>query len=99
MKNFKTDFEKWYCTHDGIIMKCGISIVLFTNFEMLPKSMQWGVYVDFFDSVGICIYIRSYNKQSIWRGHMQGRKTYKQKTRQEAREKALEKAIDLFCNQ
>ncbi len=49
-------FEEWYdvaYSSDGVKLR-------YDHFEQLPFSMQWGVYLEFFDSVGICI-------DSVWR--------------------------------
>jgi len=60
----KEDFEKWFIETDkGNPIKSWISedlglIYLQTMFSVLPQSMQYGVYVDFFDSVGIIIDMR-----------------------------------------
>jgi len=91
-KEFKTDFKKWYRkSYD------------YDNFwNSVPKSMQWGVYVDFFDSVGLNISINcglitktfSY-KIHDFQVHDIGSEI---KTRSEAREKALEKAIEIYQN-
>ena len=44
----REDFEKWY-------VKNSDSLYYIDVFKELPESMQYGVYVDFFDSVGINI--------------------------------------------
>jgi hypothetical protein len=45
----KEDFEKWYNSKEELY-KYG--------FHLLPPSMQYGVYVDFFDSVDIELWIK-----------------------------------------
>lgn len=101
-RDFKTDFEAWYCKHDGIIKKFGMGIVLYSEFVQLPKSMQWGVKVDFFDSVGIeieVVIIPSSTANYFYRiRHNEKRTTNTRdfKTRQESRDKALEKAIEIY---
>lgn len=78
-----------------------------SNFSAMPDSMKWGVYVDFFDSVGIVVSVfseaeypdvyfdyRIHEKKeaSIW-----GRATIAGfKTRSEASKAALEKTIELY---
>lgn len=108
MKNFKEDFEAWFYKQEQLknqlIESGNENWGTITIFENMTQSMQFGVYVDFFDSVGIEIF--------IWK-HLDGFKTSNNqepphlsfdpskpfKTRPEAREKAIEKAIDLFCKQ
>jgi hypothetical protein len=61
--------------------------------------MQFGVYEDFFDSVGIDIRILENNVSSILNtnGFSQDRKyDYSNETRQEAREQAILKANEIY---
>jgi len=73
--------------------------VLWCNgFYDLPPSMQYGVYVDFFDSVGIyiCIYfgdVGGYEVHIYAKGY-KNIGTYER--RQEARTKAIEKANEIY---
>lgn len=76
---------------------------LLSDFKELPFSMQYGVYVDFFDSVGIDISIKlcGYMKYdySIKDKESQSLLFTEydwSKTRTEARTKAIEKANELF---
>jgi hypothetical protein len=57
-------------------------------------SMQWGVLVDFFDSVGIHLAIGYYHQGYIH--SLTKDKPYYWATRQEAREAAIEKAVELL---
>ena len=67
-------------------------------FYSLPLSMQYGVLVDFFDSVGLIVE----NKKSIsaYSYYVTNTPKYFQsflaKTRHEARTKAIEKANEIF---
>ena len=67
-------------------------------FYTLTPSMQYGVYVDFFDSVGINItdYVRFY--EISWSGFVsdicEGK--YHNKGRQYSRLKAIEKANEIY---
>lgn len=59
----KEEFEKWYNEEHWYIffqelIDQGLHDI---NFNGLPPSMQWGVYQDFFDSVGVHINIEYYN--------------------------------------
>jgi len=66
----------------------------------LPLSMQYGVYIDFFDSVDICISINGYvTDTTIYQFQYDIAKdedVYDAVTRQEARAKAIEKANDIY---
>ena len=50
------EFEEWLKENDKlrdfITLGCGKTC---DNFNTFPFSMQWGVYLEFFDSVGIII--------------------------------------------
>jgi len=54
----KEDFEKWYFKQKTLPKEFGTLSI--DSFYLLSLSMQYGVYVDFFDSVGIKVYV-SYN--------------------------------------
>ena len=92
----KEDFENWYRKQTPE-MGYWYSIL---NFNNLPFSMKYGVYVDFFDSVGLIVeaqrclngykyYVTSTPKYF---------QAFEYKTRQEAREKAIEKANEIYNN-
>lgn len=59
----KKDFEKWLehptanlsgrCSWIGDVDSCQFNIWTIEYFYQLPESMRYGVYVDWFDSVGI----------------------------------------------
>jgi len=107
----KKDFEKWCenelskridtdwgvygfgCGYDG----CETEITVNDVFNDLPPSMQYGVIVDWFDSVGIVIEIEidkdfgffsSVNHSSSHNGYT--------KTRTQARQKAIDKAVEIY---
>ena len=107
----KEDFEKWFLKNDFA------SKILVTEehqtwdiegiWHELPQSMQYGVYVDWFDSVGIDVSV------SPWRqgGEMLylfcaielGKASHylletSSKSRPEARAKAIEKANQIYNN-
>ena len=89
----KEDFEKWYDISD--IEGTPESVEWFDFYD---SSMQYGVYVDFFDSVDLSINITIYkegkwydvdiNDEWVGNGHA--------KTRQEAREQAILKANEIY---
>ena len=98
----KEDFEKWfnkgshdeeYNNHMGF------------KFERSHPSMQYGVLIDFFDSVGIYIDIKYISRPFYVGYNYQFRvneidycvkEVIKIKTRQEARTKAIEKANEIY---
>jgi len=96
----KIEFEKWYY-HNEAEYELGISG---GHSGKLHPSREWGVIVDFFDSVGIWLiedvehkstgheysvkYKREYN--------MEFGLTYSNKSRNEARSAAITKANELF---
>jgi hypothetical protein len=96
----KEDFEKWY--NNPLVEHVGLRR-LPQWFYTLTESMQYGVYVDFFDSVGIFCEDRRYTdinmawvvKYPNFKG-MQDRFDGLTKTRQEARSKAIEKANEIY---
>lgn len=103
MRNFKKDFDAWlldWSTETGcenpITMRS-----LYSDFGVLPKSMQWGIHEDFFDSMNIGItVIPCYNNKNILTHYYYDVKNvrweYLCKTRKQARQQALEKAIEMY---
>lgn len=107
----KEDFEKWYIENyplkglDNEYIRQ--SHIDWFNSNILFQSMKYGVYVDFFDSVGVKVdvfteskypdlyfdfRITEVKKSSFW-----GTATIGEfKTRQEARTKAIEKANEIY---
>jgi len=99
----KTDFEKWFIDkYDSD--KVHETIMLITEFYNLPQSMQFGVLVEFFDSVGIYVNDQyGYIVKTTYSFKIVNKKTetilnYKSefKTRQEARQKAILKANKIY---
>ena len=100
-------FEKWYC--ENVYKKeCELyhyALVVYDQFYIHSESMQYGVLVDFFDSVGIYIHIvmeeygfdmdKTIHKCSITINfeHFEG-----ELTRPQARTKAIEKANEIYNN-
>ena len=103
----KKDFEKWlkkkYKEIDiGYPHDLSGCQSLNDAFKYLPHSMQWGVIVDFFDSVGIYIEVQYYSK-SAFMAHFYINKEEGEydrslmfKTRYEARAAAIEKATEIY---
>ena len=86
----RRDIEGVYCDYNGTFY-CYNDY----HFSCLPESMQYGVYVDFFDSVGIDIeiYTTVYGfdfmiKTNIFLSYFE--------TRAEARTAAIEKANEIY---
>ena len=98
----KEEFEKWFCLNDNVNEDYYVDADnKFTEFRCIhftefPQSMQYGVLVDFFDSVGIEInllksgLINYYKIDDISYSH-----SYKLNSRPEARIKAIEKANEI----
>lgn len=101
----KEDFEKWY---KGIKNPNGHWYSL-VNFNGLVDSMKYGIYVDFFSTIGIEISIKpskTYNARfeyMIYNEIIDGRSfivepLYRniKNSRQEARSRAIEKANEIY---
>jgi len=88
----KEAFEKWY--------SIGLRSMNYTAFEIQPFSMQWGVYLEFFDSVGIQIDIDIYLESFKCFLHTKEKTDangYRHfDTRQQAQTEAITKANELF---
>ena len=103
----KEAFEKWFIDKElqlYIIEDLHCAMVDF--YKMYP-SMQYGVYVDFFDSVGIYIdvvVIVCGFELSIWKRNIEKdvycvSRLVDSKTRHEARAKAIETANEIYNEQ
>ena len=105
----KTDFEKWYFNFK--YHKNGLHKTNVAYFKTLPLSMQYGVYVDFFDSVGLILDVQpvldydeeKYTKVVYWIITVftlgikgEDYNDWEFKTRQEAREQAILKANEIY---
>ena len=97
----KQDFEKWII--DTNLMPHVPVNAKFALFYAMPLSFEYGVYVDFFDSVGIFCEDRRYTDVNMaWvikypnLDGIQDRFDGLTKTRQEARTKAIEKANEIY---
>ena len=102
----KEDFEKWFEPPLKENEKDPWGIALYgsmvAEFYSLTESMQYGVYVDFFDSVGIKISIRNIS-DAYWfvinNVNTEGKKDRyegRYMSRPEARTKAIEKANEIY---
>jgi hypothetical protein len=69
-------------------------------FYRLTPSMQYGVYVDFFDSVGITCGLFTYTIYNpiYYRGYAGNKTCESKQTRREARTAAITKANEIFNN-
>jgi len=89
----KTMFEKWYKENINEVMECNFDI-----FKILPFSMQQGVYLKFFDSVGIEIEsgktLRQWQCKIFYFGDI--KETQWHNTRQEALKEAIKKANEIL---
>ena len=96
----KIDFEKWQKAEDWF-WNAEMFDADYTNLELfneLPNSLKYGVYVDYFDSVGIDIDVFNNRSQGFYGYRFTGMRYMKIniKTRQEARTKAIEKANEIY---
>ncbi|WP_370402780.1 hypothetical protein [Tenacibaculum dicentrarchi] len=87
-------------------------IVVFASdyFDMLPFPMQYGVYLDFFDSVGIEIFVKGlflpesgqksyhFTMTNYWMTHLNNHLENRTKTRLEAQNKSIEKSNEFYNN-
>jgi hypothetical protein len=93
-------FEEWYLSQPDYYTITDVDYTYETiqRFKNLHFSMQWGVYLEFFDSVGIRI-----NAGYQWfRIFKQGETPYfedKFKSRIEAQQMAIKKAFELLNKQ
>ena len=97
----KVDFEKWYLRTFWKTKKGGQAVAIIDKgiigllrFYLLPESMQFGVYQDFADSVGILVPSISNGWECFYvtdKGNMQ-----LFKTRPEARTAAILKLDELL---
>lgn len=95
----KEDFEKWFRPNVTLV-----DINIF-NHRTTPFSMQYGVYLEFFDSVGIdikCDYWINFNHidndKRYYRSWVNDDKASQQftETRQEAQQQAIIKANTIY---
>jgi hypothetical protein len=104
----KEDFEKWFHLNDEYlgyefsVHKCDST----PDFYKEPFSMQYGVLVDFFDSVGIFVDAQAdaFDYGKFWysvldKDHSYGEPNADYITRTEARQKAIEKAVEIYNQQ
>ena len=92
----KEKFEEWYDeNHYSISDK-------YTDFDYFTFSMQWGVYLEFFDSVGYCISEYTFSEDKSFSCDVEDFKTKEFidcgtfETRKEAQTEAIKKANELF---
>ena len=99
----KDDFEKWYLK--GVSKEDNFDQYAMQSFYSNGNSMQYGVFVDYFDSVGIEIILEYffYNSFNVRIEEDNVEEDYHQEyfiktecERQEARTKAIEKANEIY---
>ncbi len=67
----KEDFYEWLLTDCEFVLEHEyLSMDRFNLFPHLTHSMQYGVYVDFFDSVGIYVSVSKY-EDSLYESYVQ----------------------------
>jgi len=101
----KEDFEKWYNSNSGKMNYFTLDDEPYEErgFNSMADSMQYGVYVDWFDSCGIRINVHPHYseewdydiKEAIYNGLLNTEYDLSP-TRHEARTKAIEKACEIY---
>ena len=99
----KEDFDKWMLINNKDLLKLSDPHIYYSEvvdmvqlFKHLTESMQYGVYVDFFDSVDIKITMNAYD--SFWY-YIVCKSKYigdELNTRAKARTQAIEKANEIY---
>jgi len=71
-----------------------------SSFKLLPFQFKWGVYLEFFDSVGIKIIIGRQWWNGQWKFYIDSKQTHLEfgdrLTRQEAQQEAIKKAFEIL---
>ena len=65
-------------------------------FYQLPFSMQWGVYLEFFDSVEIDIHVFGSRSDNRWYYEIRNDRNKSVESRQEAQQEAIKKAFEIL---
>ena len=94
----KEDFEKWYLKHIILNSEKLISNTDVNYFNLLTESMQYGVYVDFFDSCDIDLDEIYKGEESIILNKVHHPFLKPKDYRTEARISAIEKANEIYNN-
>ncbi len=100
----KTEFENWFqLDFEGWKIKCQESQINLEMFFEAPFSMQYGVYVDFFDSIRIYVMTgKNYNKKLYGYSILFKANHYNQirkyRTKHKARTEAIKKANEIYNN-
>jgi len=99
-KKNKEQFEKWYNESPyGDYLFTHVETAYNTGFEELPLSMQWGVYLEYYDSLDVykstMIEIRYYLYFDAFDVYIYGEWVISCSTRQEAQTEALKKADEI----
>jgi hypothetical protein len=92
-------FEEWFEEHYGhyIYRDEGFNTEL--TIDELPPCMQWGAYLEFFDSVGInigTVYFKVAGGYFEWRIHYHSGAYGSEPTRPEAQQAAIKKAFEIL---
>ena len=101
----KEDFEKWFYANEVHLDICELEFnyqksTVLDVFQSLPLSMQYGVLVDFFDSVGISIEIQyMYNYYEALIFYNEWHHVEESINRIESRIEAIKKANQLYNEQ
>lgn len=90
-------FEEWYLSNIGKLRSRSYDKLMVYQFYDLPLSMQWGVYLEFADSLGYCISTFEDSCSMCWNVYINDEYVSDNpKTRQEAQIEAVKKLNDLI---
>jgi len=99
-------FEEWLyksriMIRTGFTTESSVFVSLIDLFKELPFSMQWGVYLEFFDSVGICVNVWNAAPiiDNMWMYSVCGKEgtfAVYSETRQQAQQEAIKKAFEIL---
>ena len=101
----KKEFEKWIVINEEIQDLKNVDSEMhhwltYKGFKNLPESMQYGVYIDFFDSVDvICEVVHDHCKSKSWNVYLNEDWIIDSLSRSEGRAVVIDKANDLFNQQ
>ena len=93
----KEDFEVWCSNNVWAINPAPTNGSVFYE---LPEPMQYGVYIDFFDSLGTVVFISTYwDDKQYFQVDVNNLSEYELNTRPEARTAAITKANEMYNKQ
>jgi hypothetical protein len=94
-------FEEWWDSQDKYSNEYTHSTISWHQFLELPFEYRWGVYLEFFDSVGICVEVvyATHPEMLLWVFRIDKEILIDYpccNSRQEAQQEAIKKAFELL---